>query len=121
MLGPSATWLLRRMAGRLEVDPEGYELDVAETAACLGLAAASAHSPFHRALGRLIRFAMSRPAGHTSLAVRPNVSPVPERLRRRLPPGLQEQHRIWVRRHWAADEDSLGSRTRGELAPLGPR
>ncbi len=37
ILGPSTTWLLRRLVAGLDVNPEGFELDLADTARCLGL------------------------------------------------------------------------------------
>ena len=53
VLGPSTTWLLRRLAFRLEAEPDGFSLDLAETARSLGLGAKGGrHSPFMRALGR---------------------------------------------------------------------
>src|SRR5919205_4035017 len=37
VLGPSTTWLLRLLAAELEVNPAGFELDLAEAAHVLGL------------------------------------------------------------------------------------
>src|SRR5205809_3125197 len=36
-LGPSTTWLLRRMVAGFDSQPDGYELSLSETATCLGL------------------------------------------------------------------------------------
>ena len=40
ILGPSTTWLLRRLAAGFELYPDGFQLDLEETAKALGLAAA---------------------------------------------------------------------------------
>ena len=37
ILGPSTTWLMRRLVTGLEASPSGYELPLSETASCLGL------------------------------------------------------------------------------------
>src|SRR2546423_10013711 len=50
ILGPSTTWLLRRLAAGLEAEPSGFDLQLAETARALGLGAhGGRHSPFVRA------------------------------------------------------------------------
>ena len=57
LLGPSATWLLRRLVGGLDEHPEGYPLDLALTATELGLGTRSGpHSPFFRSIDRCCRF-----------------------------------------------------------------
>src|SRR4030088_823154 len=62
VLGPSTTWLLRRLAFRLEAEPDGFSLDLAETARSLGLGAKGGrHSPFVRALGPGVVFDLARP------------------------------------------------------------
>ena len=43
ILGPTATWLLRRLVDGLEAFPNGYELDLDETARALGLKIGRAH------------------------------------------------------------------------------
>ena len=40
VLGPTATWLLRRLVAGFDHRPDGYELDVAATARSLGLSVA---------------------------------------------------------------------------------
>ena len=56
VLGPSTTWLLRRMAAGLEAEPAGFELPLSETARALGLGGDGRHSPFVRALTRCCQF-----------------------------------------------------------------
>jgi len=36
ILGPSTTWLLRRLAAGLEASPDGFDLPLADTAQALG-------------------------------------------------------------------------------------
>src|SRR5690349_3340775 len=53
VLGPSTTWLLRRLVNGLEASPAGYDLDLTDTARQLGLGdKGGRHSPFVRALTR---------------------------------------------------------------------
>ena len=57
ILGPSTTWLMRRLVTGLEASPSGYELPLSETASCLGLGSKGGkHSPFMRSIGRLVQF-----------------------------------------------------------------
>ncbi|MEW6154876.1 MAG: hypothetical protein AB1673_12940 [Actinomycetota bacterium] len=96
ILGPSTTWLLRLLAAEIEAHPEGFELDLAETAQCLGLSSRGGrHSAFMRALARCCRFdlADSRPDG--TLAVRRRVPPLNRRQVLALPPSLADAHRAW--------------------------
>ena len=92
ILGPSTTWLLRRVVAGLEASPGGFELDLAETARCLGLGdKGGRHSPFMRALSRLVQFDLAQPQGE-ALAVRRKVPPLNRRQVTRLPQSLQAQH-----------------------------
>ncbi len=92
ILGPSTTWLLRRVVAGLEASPEGFDLDLAETARCLGLGdKGGRHSPFMRALSRLVQFDLAQPRGQ-ALAVRRKVPPLNRRQVMRLPQSLQAQH-----------------------------
>src|ERR1700694_6322502 len=57
ILGPSTTWLLRRLVAGLDIAPEGFELPLAETARQLGLGdRGGRHSPFLRAVTRTVQF-----------------------------------------------------------------
>jgi hypothetical protein len=96
VLGPSATWLMRRLADRFEADPDGFHLDLDDTARCLGLGAAeSRHSPLQRAVERCTHYSMARRSSEGVLAVRRWVPRVPRRQLLRLPTWLQERHRAW--------------------------
>src|SRR5271165_5815188 len=57
VIGPSATWLLRRMAAAFDASPQGFEMHLGETARALGLGDRSGrNSPFLRTVARLVTF-----------------------------------------------------------------
>lgn len=96
ILGPSTTWLLRRLAEGLESQPDGFLLDLADTAAALGLGGKGGrHSPFMRALGRCCRFDLAEPRDGDVLAVRRRVPPLTLRQLQRLPASVVADHERW--------------------------
>lgn len=96
ILGPSTTWLLRRLVAGLEASPSGFDLPLSETASCLGLGnKGGRHSPFMRSLTRCVQFDLAQPQGDTVLAVRRKVPPLNRRQVLRLPPSLQALHQAW--------------------------
>jgi hypothetical protein len=100
ILGPTATWLLRRLAGGLEASPAGYELDLATTAHELGLAAHSGpQSPFVRSIARCCRFGAAQLVDDTTLRVRRKLPPLTRAQVTRLPEALQAAHRSWTDAH----------------------
>jgi hypothetical protein len=93
ILGPSTTWLVRRLVAGLESEPDGYELDLAECARCLGLGdRGGRHSPFRRALLRLTQFELAQRRGPQTLAVRRRLPPLSAHQAARLPDCLRESH-----------------------------
>jgi hypothetical protein len=97
VIGPSTTWLLRRISYGLEVQRDGFDIDLAEMARCLGLGdRMGKNSPFRRALQRLCTFGLARPHGPGALAVRTRIPPLPLRHLTRLPDSLQAGHRRWL-------------------------
>ncbi|HEY5251606.1 MAG TPA: hypothetical protein VIJ09_08100 [Acidimicrobiales bacterium] len=96
IIGPTATWLLRRIVGRFDTEPDGFELDLDETARGLGLGGRDGrHSPFQRALSRCVSFKLARPQGPGALAVHRRIPPLTLRQLDRLPPSIQKLHREW--------------------------
>ena len=96
ILGPSTTWLLRRLAAGLEAHPEGFDLPLADTAQALGLGSKGGrHSPFMRALGRCCQFDLADARADGVLAVRRKLPPLNRRQLLRLPPSLQAAHAQW--------------------------
>ena len=72
VIGPSTTWLMRRLAAGFDRSPEGFTLDLIETARALGIGGhgglGSRNSPFARTLVRACQFGLAQPNG-TQLAV----------------------------------------------------
>lgn len=113
VLGPSTTWLLRRVAAGLDAEPEGFELPLAETARALGLGGEGRNSPFVRALARCCQFDVAQPAGAGVLNVRRRLPPLNRRQVVRLPERLQAEHDRWVEAEArVADLDRMRRRSR---------
>jgi hypothetical protein len=97
ILGPSTTWLLRRIAAGFDASPEGFELPLAETARALGLGdPAGRNSAFFRTLNRMVGFGLGREVQAGRLEVLRRLPPLPRRHVARLSPALQEAHERWL-------------------------
>jgi hypothetical protein len=113
VLGPSTVWLLRRVAARFDSEPEGFTLDLATTAAELGLAEKTARTgPFVRSLIRSVQFNAAQPFGE-GLAVRRKLPYVPDRHIHRFPEALKAAHREWLAREDAVTADQARRRVYG--------
>ena len=93
VIGPSTTWLMRRLAAGLDRSPEGFTLDLGETAQALGISGQGGtlggrNAPFARTLVRACQFGLAQPNG-TRLAVRRRLPPLNARQLERLPARLQ--------------------------------
>ena len=96
VIGPTATWLMRRLAAGFDAQPEGFDLDLCETARTLGVGAGGGlNSPFRRAITRCVTFELACQPDTGVLAVRRKMPPLPRRLLVRLPASLQEHHSRW--------------------------
>jgi len=96
ILGPSTTWLLRRLAAGLEASPDGFDLPLAVTAQSLGLGSRGGrHSPFMRAFARCCQFDLAEARGDCAIAVRRKLPPLNRRQVQRLPAHLQAAHQAW--------------------------
>lgn len=96
VLGPTATWLIRRLAAGLEQSPGGYDLDLVATAKAMGLSfTAGRSSPFSKALQRCVMFGLAHPIADRGLAVRRRVPDVAHRHLRRMPESVQREHARW--------------------------
>jgi hypothetical protein len=104
ILGPSTTWLLRRVAAGLEASPGGFDLPLEETARALGLGGTGRQSPFFRALGRCCQFELAAPDGDGTLAVRRKLPPLNRRQLVHLPDAVQEEHQRWQAGHLGEPE-----------------
>lgn len=96
-LGPSTTWLLRRVAYGLEASPTGFDLDLSVCARELGLGdKGGRHSVFARSLGRLAQFDVARwSPSEALLQVRRWLPPLTRHQVARLPTALQARHNEW--------------------------
>jgi hypothetical protein len=96
VLGPSTVWLLRRLAVRLDQSPEGFDLDLDETARWLGVGHRGGKgSPLLRAIDRTCTFGMAQSIGRDGLAVRRKLPPLNRRQLERLHPDLRAAHEQW--------------------------
>ncbi len=97
VLGPSASWLLRRLVAGFDDHPEGYDLDLALVATELGLGGRSGrHSPFFRAIDRCCRFGATQLVDEETLQVRRRLPPLTRAQITRLPKALRDAHQAWV-------------------------
>ena len=111
IIGPSTTWLLRRLNYGLEVHGDGFDLNLPETARALGLGdKMGKNSPFRRALARLITFELARAQGPGELAVRAHIPPLPLRHLSRLPESLQRSHRRWLAEQQLSEPEQMRRR-----------
>ena len=110
VLGPTATWLLRRLVAGLEQEPEGYEMDLASTAEAMGLSySTSRSSPFSKAVQRCSMFGLAHQTSD-GMAVRRRVPTVAHRHLRRMPPSVQDAHEAWRQATVTLDELSRAHR-----------
>ena len=119
VLGPTATWLLRRLVAGLERSPDGYELDLHATAQAMGLSYTTGRSsPFSKALQRCVMFGLAHPIDG-GLAVRRRVPPISFRHLRRMPASVQTAHATWLRTEVGVDELTRAHRLATTLLDLG--
>ena len=95
-LGPTATWLVRRLAAGFDDQPDGYDLDLATTAQALGLSySKGASSAFAKAFGRCIMFGLAHQRSD-GYAVRRLLPDVARRHLSRMPHVVQQEHERWL-------------------------
>ena len=92
VIGPTATWIVRRFADRFDVEPEGFRVDLDHLAASMGLSYAKGpSSPLGRSLQRLVMFGLAHTRSD-GFAVRRRFPTVAVRHLRRLPADMQAAH-----------------------------
>lgn len=117
ILGPSTTWLLRRVAATFDRRPEGFELPLAGTAQELGLGnKGGRHSPFMRALWRCCHYELARVVDG-GLEVRRRLPPLNRRQVQRLPEALRQAHDAWQQAQLGAPA-AEGARRRARTLAL---
>jgi hypothetical protein len=117
ILGPSTTWLLRRLAAGFDYCPEGFDLDLGETARSLGLGDRSGrHSPFVRSINRTVQFGLAQLSGPDELAVRRRLPSLSRAQQCRLSPALQARHSAWQQEQSRLPAGELQLRRARQLA-----
>lgn len=99
VLGPTATWVARRLAAHVVHEPDGAVIDVADLASSLGVIWQPDHDgPFLRALSRCVMFGACAPVvdRDATIAVRLAMPQLPMRHLTRLPTALREMHAEWL-------------------------
>ncbi len=103
LLGPTTTFLVRRLAAELEEQPDGFDLPLQEMARMLGLGLRGGLSgPFYRALARTGQFHITKAQGPAELAARTRLQPLTRHQVERLPARLRAEHAEWESRSAAA-------------------
>lgn len=93
VLGPSTMWLMRKMADRFDLEPDGFEIDLLETSHALGIMSSGGkNNAFQRALNRAVSFHMGRTIDGRTIAIRRFMPQLHQGQINRLPPRLQRQH-----------------------------
>lgn len=98
VLGPTASWLYRRLGSWALHNPEGLDVDMGQMSRALGLGEGSGHnSKIAKAVGRLVRFEVARGSG-IELQVRTALPPLPLRILKKLDPVTRTLHDSYVAR-----------------------
>ena len=107
VIGPTATWIMRRVADEFDRAPSGFSLDLEHTASTMGLSFSKGHnSPFGKALHRCVMFGLAQPLSD-GFAVRRRFPSVAQRHLKRLPADLQSTHQEWARRTVHLDQTEV--------------
>jgi hypothetical protein len=110
VIGPTATWIMRRFADEFDRSPDGFTLDLHHAACSMGLSFAKGqNSPFGKALHRCVMFGLARPTSD-GFAVRRRFPTVAQRHLKRLPDDLQVSHDEWARRTSTLDRRDIERR-----------
>jgi hypothetical protein len=103
VIGPTATWIMRRFAEGFDEQPEGFVLDLDHMANSMGLSfQKGVASPFGKALHRCVMFGIAQPLSD-GFNVRRKLPTVAQRHLKRLPDDVQAEHEGWVRRTVSVD------------------
>ena len=110
VIGPTATWIMRRFAECFDAEPDGFVLDLEHTASTMGLSySKGVASPFGKALHRCVMFGLAQPMAD-GFCVRRRLPWVAQRHLKRLPDDLQAEHDEWARRTVQVDARELERR-----------
>jgi hypothetical protein len=97
ILGPSASWLLRRIAERFDAEPAGFSVHLTEAAREIGLGTKGGrHGPLLHTVDRLGSFGLLQRVEPTLLATRRRVPPLTRAQVNRLPSRRRADHDRWL-------------------------
>lgn len=117
VIGPSTTWLMRRLAAGFDSSPDGFEMPLGETARALGLGdKGGRNSAFFRTVNRMVQFELARSCGQGELEVLRKLPPLSRRHVARLSPSLQEAHAEWQSEQLSAPPAEAARRRSRQLA-----
>ncbi len=109
VMGPTATWLYRRLGSWAEYNAEGTTIDITDLSLSLGLGEGrERRSKLARALGRLVTFEAVRWVGANELQVRRALPPLPARHVRQLSRTSTRLHEEFVRQQQRNRDDGSG-------------
>jgi hypothetical protein len=104
ILGPTASWLYRKLAVLVELGLDGIEIDLADLAVSLGLGERTGrNSMLSRAIARCVQFQVARWQPDGCFAVRRALAPVTERRATRLPASVRRFHEQHTRLRLASE------------------
>lgn len=110
VIGPTATWIMRRLADEFDLQPDGFTIDLDQAATSMGLSFSKGHnSPFGKALHRCVMFGLAQPTSD-GFAVRRRFPTVAQRHLKRLPIDVQTTHDEWARRTVTIDRRAIERR-----------
>lgn len=93
IIGPTATWLYRRVALWVAAQPEGLEVNLPELACSMGFGEKWArNSPFATAWYRLDRYGLAERLDEATFRIRPVAPPLTRPKVMRLPLSVQRFH-----------------------------
>ena len=119
VIGPTATWIMRRFADEFDLEPDGFTLDLQHAASSMGLSFSKGeNSPFGKALHRCVMFGLAHPLSD-GFAVRRKFPTVAQRHLKRLPDDLQATHDEWARRTVTLDRRDIERRLIDAGVPAG--
>ena len=117
VIGPTATWIMRRFADCFDDQPQGFDLDLAHTATTMGLSFKRGNaSPFGKALHRCVMFGLVQ-ARSDGFDVRRKLPSVPHRHLKRLPTDVQATHDDWIERIVRFDRSDVERQLRAAGVP----
>lgn len=124
LLGPTSTWLMRRLAIEFDRQPDGFSLDAADAARSIGIGSrGGTKGPFHKAIERCCRFGLVRDEEHGILGVRQRVPPLTRAQAGRLPRHLRAEHERWredqARRSTGPTDEGHAARLARSLLDVG--